>query len=368
MSYQDGLRQSDVTLDPIAALRAPTTTLLGVSEPSRAALAAIGLQSVFDLATSPLFALAYEVGEALQGRGPAALARFDTIPGGVASDDGPSRLADFAAAPLTSIRSLSAAQATALTAGLQVDNVADLGRWLPFRSARNILEAAGGLGAPAGDEASELVPKLGEFPTERRYYSTVVMDHVVAQSTVDLATAGPVDISPTVDATFGFSAPAVGARLTFEQSWYAHGVTLGNLLHSVALAPGESTRIAVVDWSRQTRAGATESIDEGETLVERHVAQPRRERGAGSGGERDPDGILARREHVDDEVGRCVARREHRSRLVRRQRVVREDEDVGGQLLDVHRLSRPRGVDEPAGRWTRRTRPRRRCATAARRS
>ena len=267
MSYQDGLRQSDVTLDPIAALRAPTTALLGVSEQARAALADVGLQSVFDLATSPLFALAYEVGEALQGRGPAALARFDTVPGGTVSSDGPSRLADFAAAPLASIRSLSAAQATALAAALQVDNVADLGRWLPFRSARAILEAAGGLGAAAGDEASELVPKLGEFPTERRYYSTVVMDHVVAESTVDLATAGPVDISPTVDANFGFSAPAVGARLTFEQSWYAHGVTLGNLLHSVALAPGESTRIAVVDWSRQTRASGTESIAEGETLV-----------------------------------------------------------------------------------------------------
>jgi hypothetical protein len=267
VSYQDGLRQSDVTLDPIAALRAPTTVLLGVSEPVRAALADVGLQSVFDLATSPLFSLAYEIGEALQGRGPAALARFDTIPGGVATSDGPSRLADFAAAPLTAIRSLREAQATALATALQVDNVADLGRWIPFRSARAILEAAGGVSATAGDEASELVPKLGEFPTERRYYSTVVMDHVVAKSTVDLATAGPVDISPTVDADFGFSAPAVGARLTFEQSWYAHGVTLGNLLHSVALAPGESTRIAVVDWSRQTSASASESIAEGETLV-----------------------------------------------------------------------------------------------------
>jgi hypothetical protein len=267
VSYQDGLRQSDVTLDPIAALRAPVTVLLGVAEPVRAALADIGLQTVFDLATSPLFSLAYEVGEALQGRGPAALARFDTIPGGVATSDGLSRLADFAAAPLTAIRSLGSAQAAALATALQVDTIADLGRWLPLRSARAILEAAGGLGAAAGDDASELVPRLGEFPTERRYYSTVVMDHVVAQSTVDLATAGPVDISPTVDADFGFSAPAVGARLTFEQSWYAHGVTLGNLLHSVALAPGESTRIAVVDWSRQTSASASEAITEGETLV-----------------------------------------------------------------------------------------------------
>jgi len=75
MSYSDGLRQSDVALDPIAALRAPTSILLGVADPVRSALESVGLITVFDLATSPLFALAYEIGEALQGRGRAALAR-----------------------------------------------------------------------------------------------------------------------------------------------------------------------------------------------------------------------------------------------------------------------------------------------------
>src|SRR5262249_15670708 len=39
------------------------------------------------------------------------------------------------------------------------------------------------------------------------------------------------------------------------------------LLHSVALAPGESTRIAVVDWSRKSRAGQTEEIAEAEDLL-----------------------------------------------------------------------------------------------------
>ena len=63
MSYRDAPRPSDVALDPIAARRAPTTVLLGVSEPARAALADIGLQSVFELATSPLFPLAYEVAD-----------------------------------------------------------------------------------------------------------------------------------------------------------------------------------------------------------------------------------------------------------------------------------------------------------------
>ena len=46
------------------------------------------------------------------------------------------------------------------------------------------------------------------------------------------------------------------------------GVTLGHLLHSMALAPGESTRLAVVDWSRRTSAGQTELVGETEDVTQ----------------------------------------------------------------------------------------------------
>src|SRR4029079_4254979 len=52
-----------------------------------------------------------------------------------------------------------------------------------------------------------------------------------------------------------------------SQSWFAQGVALGQILHSMALAPGESTRIAMIDWSRRTRAAATEAISEAEQLT-----------------------------------------------------------------------------------------------------
>lgn len=266
-SYLDGLRQGSIRLDPLAALRSPVTILLGVTEPVRAALASIGLETVMDLATAPLFALAAQMGDAALGGGESELARLDAIPGGAVVDGGPTRLADLGGAHLSALRSLGDAQGAALESALNVDTIADLGRWLPYRSALAVLSAASGNAASDGDEATELVPRFGEYPTERRYYSTIVMDHVTVGETADLTTAGPIDISPTMAADFGFSAPAVGARLTFQQSWFAQGVTLGNLLHSVALAPGESTRVAVVDWSRQTTASSTESIDETESLT-----------------------------------------------------------------------------------------------------
>ncbi|MFJ8134162.1 hypothetical protein [Streptomyces hydrogenans] len=63
-----------------------------------------------------------------------------------------------------------------------------------------------------------------------------------------------------------YNRPAEGMIVTTEQSWSAQGVTLGRLLHSLALAPGESTRVAVVDWQRTTRATGSETASENEVL------------------------------------------------------------------------------------------------------
>src|SRR5690606_10850355 len=76
----------------------------------------------------------------------------------------------------------------------------------------------------------------------------------------------PIDITPVADQEFGFSTLGLGMLLTLNQSWFMQGVTLGHLLHSMALAAGESTRIAVVDWSRKTSAGQTELLGETEDL------------------------------------------------------------------------------------------------------
>ena len=64
----------------------------------------------------------------------------------------------------------------------------------------------------------------------------------------------------------GFNKIATGAIISMEQAWYAQGVALGNLLHSVALAPGESTNIAMIDWSRKTSANTNSNVSQTEML------------------------------------------------------------------------------------------------------
>jgi hypothetical protein len=267
MPFQDGLRQSSVNLDPLAALRAPISVLLGVTPAVADLLRPLGASTVLDLATLPLFTAAHEIVEAANRRGSGAVARLDSVPLGYVTENAPRDPDALAGAELTALRGVSDALAQQLHTVLQIETVGDLGRWLPFNFARQILQAATRTSDAEADPAAELVPRMGEYPTERCFYTTMLIDQVTTTASQDLTTAGAIDVAPAASADFGFNAPAVGARLTFSQSWFAHGVTLGNLLHSVALAPGESTRIAVVDWTRQTRTSGTESITESERLT-----------------------------------------------------------------------------------------------------
>lgn len=56
--------------------------------------------------------------------------------------------------------------------------------------------------------------------------------------------------------------PAVGVLIRHEQAWRMKGLTIGKLLHSLCLAPGEVTQIATVDWERGSKSGSTEDIGE----------------------------------------------------------------------------------------------------------
>ena len=85
-----------------------------------------------------------------------------------------------------------------------------------------------------------------------------------APGRVPLDESTPVDWdeTPTI---YEATTIAHGHLLHYKQIWYADGYSLGNLLNSIALAPGQKKLIAVVDWERRettTRSEVT-SADEG---------------------------------------------------------------------------------------------------------
>jgi hypothetical protein len=73
----------------------------------------------------------------------------------------------------------------------------------------------------------------------------------------DLTALNPVDwdSSPTF---FEAATIAHGHLLHMKQVWYADGYSLGDLLYSLPLAPGQKRVIAVLDWERRDQAGRTE--------------------------------------------------------------------------------------------------------------
>ncbi|STY29861.1 Uncharacterised protein [Legionella wadsworthii] len=268
MGYRDGLKFQFTKMDALHSLSQPVSSLLGISNQTEQTLNKLGIKTVYDLATCPLFLIAHDIASAANGEGDSIVARSGRISSSFLDADSPQTPEALVNAEINLLKDINDSLANEIKTNLQVETIGDLGRWPPFCAAQVILNVGiPNLNQTGEEKGSELVPKLGEYPTERHYYRSVVIDQVTPQETTDLNTAGPIDITPTISSDFGFKAPAVGAMLTFAQSWFAQGVTLGNLLHSVALAPGESTRIAVMDWSRHTQASGQETIAESENLT-----------------------------------------------------------------------------------------------------
>lgn len=274
-------------------MKAPVAALLGVNERAGEALAPLQVNTVFDLAVSPFFAAAAAaagLGEAGRqvvsvGEAPAAMFNLDVTQGNVT---------DLGRLPLRSLRGISKKTEKALTQALGVTTLRDAAMWPPYRTAVELLRE---LLSPAASEPNgvpaDLQPGSGVYPTERVFYERLLFDrelppsspempllhdrgvspiiaaitvgpHLAAHDTSDIVNSGPLRMTGTAEK--GFTRPALGAVLRYSQSWYRQGLTLGQLLHAVALAPGEMTRIAVIDWSRRIHGSQSEAVSEEEAL------------------------------------------------------------------------------------------------------
>lgn len=254
-------------------LHADPSVLLGVDAAAKDALLMLDVRSVFDLATSSAFdaavKLSHVVGHPTSPLYQQGAATSDLIHDGAAAVP----VAELAGEPISVLQAVPPADAATIAAALDVSSVQEMADYPPYLAAIRLLDVAFfPENSPDHDpeRPTDLIPSSGEYPTERVQYSSLLMDEITTADDQQINILDPafkpLDLAALSAADRGFSRVAFGALLTFTQSWYAQGVTLGQLLHSTALAPGESTRIAVVDWSRRSRAGETESISEVDDL------------------------------------------------------------------------------------------------------
>ena len=119
------------------------------------------------------------------------------------------------------------------------------------------------------DTPENLIPRLGQFPTNAAYFNTVTITHTAKEMqkkeeiTQPLAMPTLLGNAANPNAS-GFNSVHTGVRLTHQQVWRLKGISLGNLVHSLTLAPGEATKVVVQDWSSSQTGNRNESLSQNE--------------------------------------------------------------------------------------------------------
>jgi hypothetical protein len=270
----DSVREPSGTRDPAALLQQPTSVLLGVSETAAEALKHVGITTVFDLGSSELFANARDI-SLLAEDGEGSFAAVGRVPSGALRNGADTPLSELPGAAISMlVTALPSSDMDDLAKALDVATIHDLAVWPPYRTARELVDRVYNPLPPPGlrDQGTpqDLLPANGQYPTERVQYEVLLFDSFVGKGGAahDLAGAGQLDVTHNGSEVEGYTRPAIGGVLTYTQSWYTKGLSLGHLIHGVALGPGETTKIAVIDWARRVLTQATEAIDETEQLDE----------------------------------------------------------------------------------------------------
>lgn len=254
--------QHEQSIDLI--LRSPLTVLNGVSEGAAEALKSLDVRTVFDLAHSRVFNNAYELAFP-SGRGfyrESTLVPSDVV-GNKILREGFDQI--WSVQPISHLEGIGSKNQEAIRTHLSVETIRDLALWPPFLAASEIAGQSLRRAELYGDEGipPELVPKFDEYASEKSFYSVYVIDEGDTKPPFELKIAVELH-DPAL--TRIADVPRTGAILRYEQSWTPIALTLGNLLHSMALAPGESTRIAIIDWTRRQGVRTSEDISQLEAL------------------------------------------------------------------------------------------------------
>ena len=119
---------------------------------------------------------------------------------------------------------------------------------------------------------AELIPEPVGATTASNRYASFIAEEPLGGLKLRVEEACLASLGETKSVVPGLflSAPCPVVRLGYlaghVQTWTSRGTALGEVVHSLSLAPGESRNIAMVDWRRRQRAARGETTDVGEEL------------------------------------------------------------------------------------------------------
>ncbi len=284
-------------------LQAGVDQLMGVSAEIATLLHdELQIDSIYDLAVAHCFTKALNM---LDPRGmiPQEYAEHGFVPPDLVRVDR-DEIADLAERGLEQLGFSKETTAAKIKNVLDIETIREMALWPAFLTARCLFDETFSLGRSQQPHRAAFDPEspedlqvhVGDAAAEKAFMSATYLldadlsdalglapssevqpEEASAEQTSDApstATRGLIDLTEKgqVDLLEGglfdevFDHAALGVRVTSEQTWISQGVTLGQLLHSVALAPGEVTRLAYVDWSRRSKGGRQEDVVQQEDL------------------------------------------------------------------------------------------------------
>lgn len=277
------VKGSAAELPRLDLLKASSDRLLGVGGAMAKTLREeLKIHTIFDLATSGIFNAALNLVAPQDDLAREAL-KDGLVPGDILnqSDGEEVKAATIGGEGIEKLRFNDPQAAAKIKEELGVETIRDFALWTPFQTARALVldtfeaeedSSAVSTGNRNGTP-TDLLPKSGNMASQKAYYqSTYIVDADLVHdgdeghATFDLGQEGQIDLLHTALTQEGFNEAALGIRVLSEQSWYAEGVTLGPMIHSMALAPGEVTRLAVTNWMQQTLGQRGESLDQTDDL------------------------------------------------------------------------------------------------------
>lgn len=245
-------------------IKAPITALMGVTELQRQALVKIGIHTIFDLAMSPVFKGAYDIAlAAVDPKHPLARYGVNVFNVSDSINNVSNSPQNVIANSIVNLSGINAGIISELENALGIATIRDFAFWPPYLAARQLIDFGFDSVESGQFTAPEIVPKFGEYATEIAYYSQLVSMDSPSDAVQEIL--GPIDITNLPSNVN--QKPYLGAKLTFCQTWKPEAITLGQLLNSLALAPGETTKIAVIDWIRKSRSSSEEEITQTESLA-----------------------------------------------------------------------------------------------------
>ena len=237
----------------------------GVSNEMAASLESLNIFTIYDLAYSTIFANAHKITYAsnkLDSFMKQEIIPSDVMDGGERSEN----IENAKFEDIQTLKGIGSNNVVDIKRELNISTIYDMANWPQYIAAKEIIGLIrNDLKAIDDEIPNELVPIFNEYAVDKSFYSIYTIDSKHEQSDNEIESAISIEeiINPEDPIDEKIRA---GRILRYEQSWTPIGLGLGNLLHSLALAPGESTRIAVVDWKRSQAVRTTEDISQLEIL------------------------------------------------------------------------------------------------------